>query len=485
MAGALLLCASGAADAGSFAPAGDLGLRHDVQLLADYGVVRSTMTSWPLSWNTLAADLGSVADLDALPPAIRATVRRVQARVDRATSHGISFGAHLGVSEKPTPIRGFQYVPREDVEGGAGIRWLSDRFVMDLRVTGVDNASDGKDIRADGSEIGVRLGNFTYAVSVTDRWWGPGWDGSLILSNSARPIPAITMRRDVLSPFETKWLSWLGPWDFRMMWGEMESDRAVPNPNFFGMRFNFRPLPSLEIGISRTAQMCGEGRPCDLETFWNMLIGNDNVVDDGIGPPEDPSNQLAGIDFRWSNTWFGVPMAIYAQGIGEDEADRLPTSFIVQGGVELTTWVKASGTSFRWFAEFAGTTLGELSDKRFNSAYNHVTYRSGYRYRGRIVGHGADNDGRIGSLGMVMATDSGNHFSVLVRSGELNRGGAPDPRHSLTATPLDILSADLTYAHNIGAHRFEAGIGYEELEDPANGTKTDDARGFLRWVYNP
>ena len=34
---------------------------------------------------------------------------------------------------------------------------------------------------------------YTYLrLSVTDRWWGPGWDGSLILSNNARPIPAIT-----------------------------------------------------------------------------------------------------------------------------------------------------------------------------------------------------------------------------------------------------------------------------------------------------
>jgi hypothetical protein len=356
---------------------------------------------------------------------------------------------------------------------------------MDLRVTGVSDASDGKDIRADGSEVGLRLGNFTYALSVTDRWWGPGWDGSLILSNSARPIPAITMRRDVLTPFETKWLSWLGPWDFRMMWGEMESDRAVPNPNFFGMRFNFRPHPSLEIGLSRTAQMCGEGRPCDLETFWRMLIGNDNIVDDGIGPPEDPSNQLAGIDFRWSNTWFGVPMAFYAQGIGEDEADRLPTSFIVLGGIELSTWVKASGTSFRWFAEVAGTSKGILSDQRFNSAYNHVTYRTGYRYRGRIIGHGADNDALITSLGMVMATDSGNHFSALVRSGELNRGGAPDPRHSITPTPLDILSIDVSYLHTLGNHRLEIGLGYEELDDKTANVSSADARGFLRWSWNP
>ena len=117
MAGAVLLCASGLADAGSFAPAGDLGLRHDVQLLADYGVVKSTITSWPMSWNTLAADLAAVEDFDALPPAIRATARRVQSRVDRATYQGVSLNAHLGASEKPTAIRGFQYVPREDLEG--------------------------------------------------------------------------------------------------------------------------------------------------------------------------------------------------------------------------------------------------------------------------------------------------------------------------------------------------------------------------------
>ena len=98
-------------------------------------------------------------------------------------------------------------------------------------------------------------GNVTIAASTMDRWWGPGWDGSLILSNNARPMPALTIGRNRTHAFETKWLSWLGPWDLEVMFGQMEEDRVIPNTKFFGMRFTFRPFKSLEIGLSRSAQL--------------------------------------------------------------------------------------------------------------------------------------------------------------------------------------------------------------------------------------
>jgi hypothetical protein len=59
---------------------------------------------------------------------------------------------------------------------------------------------------------------------------------------------------------------------------------------------NFRPIPSLEIGLSRSAQFCGDGRPCGLSEFWDLFIGNDN--DQSL--EEQPGNQLAGFDARWS-----------------------------------------------------------------------------------------------------------------------------------------------------------------------------------------
>ena len=39
----------------------------------------------------------------------------------------------------------------------------------------------------DGSYIAARLGNWSASFGQVERWWGPGWDGSLILSTNARP----------------------------------------------------------------------------------------------------------------------------------------------------------------------------------------------------------------------------------------------------------------------------------------------------------
>ena len=63
-------------------------------------------------------------------------------------------------------------------------------------------------------------------------------------------------------------LRWLGPWRFSTFMGQLEEDRDYPEALLFGMRFESRPLPSLQIAASRSAQWCGEGRPCDLSTFW-------------------------------------------------------------------------------------------------------------------------------------------------------------------------------------------------------------------------
>ena len=60
------------------------------------------------------------------------------------------------------------------------------------------------------------------------------------------------------------------------MYGFLEEDRAVPNAHFFGLRFNFKPLRNLEIGISRTAMYCGDTQPCDLDAFLDMLIRDDD-----------------------------------------------------------------------------------------------------------------------------------------------------------------------------------------------------------------
>ncbi len=477
----LLLPAS--AFAAPQAQPGDIGLRHDIQVLADYGAISGPVTTWPLSWDAVLMDLERIRSEDVvLPNAVLPTFERVFARATWETgSRQHVFTAHVAAAEKPTQIRGFAGTPRERGEIGAGYSWFGDRLSIDLNVAYVDKPFDGEEVRADGSEIGVNLGNWMVAASTMDRWWGPGWDGSIILSNNARPIPALTIGRNRTLAFESKWLSWIGPWDMNVMFGQLEEERAVPNAQFFGMRINFRPLKSLEIGLSRTAQWCGDGRPCGLDIFADLLLGKDNVGDAGTTEENEPGNQMAGFDFRWTNFWFGSPFALYGQMIGEDEAGGFPSRYLAQFGIE-GSGITHGQYSYRWFAEAAGTSCDIVkSTVRYNCGYRQGIYQSGYTYRGRIIGHGLDNDALVYSAGVVVASAEGNTWQVLGRFGDLNRVG-PEADHSVAAVPQEMASIDIQHSRTTRIGQFDVGVGFERREIMATGANSRDARGFVRWT---
>ncbi len=479
----LIFCCLFAAKAfaGPYIPAGDLALRHDIQILADSGVIKGPTSTWPLAWGPILADLADV-DATTLSPAVGDALGRVQDRANWETrTNELTFNAKVGAADNATRIRSFQNTPRGKVEVGVGVSWTDEWFSIDLNFQGADSDQDDDEFRIDDSLIGVVLGNWSVAASTQQRWWGPGWDGSLILSNNARPFPSLTIDRVFTDAFETKWLSWLGPWDLTVMFGQLEEERVVPEAQFFGMRFNFRPIPSLEIGVSRSAQWCGDGRPCDLDTFVDLLLGRDNRGGSGIDLENEPGNQLAGLDFRWSPALFGMPVSFYGQFIGEDEAGGFPSRYIGQVGLESSGYVR-NRWSFRWYVESTATTADFLkADEFFNYAYNHGIYRTGYRFRSRSVGHGADNDARLISAGLILVDDEDAQWRGHIRYGALNRGGAPDLRNTLTPTRKDIASIDLSHSRVFSFGVVDVGAGYESIDDVVSGQPDDGGRFYLQW----
>ena len=472
-----------ATQAAPVAQAGDVGLRHDIQVLADYGAISGPVTTWPISWDALLADLEYVQANDiVLPNKVLPTFNRVLARAQREAGRGqTEFSTHLAVAENPVQIRGFSNTPRENGEVSAGVSWFSEHVSLDLNVTAVNEPSDGEDVRLDRSQIGVDLGNWSIAASTLDRWWGPGWDGSLILSSNARPFPALTVGRNRTQAFKSKWLSWIGPWDMSLLWGQLEREREVPDAQFLGLRVNFRPLKGLEIGISRSAQWCGDGRPCDFDSLMKALIGIDNGDEGGAILENDPSNQLGGFDVRWTNMWFGTPVSLYGQMIGEDEAGNLPSAYLAQFGLE-GSGITRDQTSYRWFVEAAATSCDAVkSEVQYGCAYRHVVYQSGYTYQGRVIGHGLDNDARVVSAGVVVVTEAGNSWQVLGRFGDLNRVGV-DPEHSVSVEPEELASIDIQHSRDTKIGRLDIGIGYEQRETVSSGESTGDPRGFIRWT---
>ena len=476
----LLIIFAAPALAGPHIPAGDLALRHDIQRLASYGVIKTTVTTWPLAWGPILDDVAN-ADVTELPPDVVDALGRVKRRANWETLTGeVTFDASIGIADNAARIRSFQETPRGRGEASVGLNWISDRFSADVNVQYVDSAQDDDELRVDHSMIGAVLGNWSIAASTENRWWGPGWDGSLILSNNARPIPSITVDRVFNDPFRTRWLSWIGPWDLSVVFGQFEKEREVPDARFFGMRFNFRPLPSLEIGLSRTAQWCGDGRPCDLDTFFDLLVGRDNRGGEGIEIENEPGNQLAGLDFRWTPPFLDRSFGLYGQFIGEDEAGGFPSRYVGQVGVDWNGYL-FDRWSTRAFAEFAGTACQfHESSKLYNCAYNHVIYETGYRYRGQSVGHAADNDAELFSAGLILVDAEDTQWRALLRSGELNAGGPDDPRNSLTATPKDIMSFDIAHSRAYWFGVFEVGVGHQSLDDAVSGSSSNN-RVYLQW----
>jgi hypothetical protein len=423
--------AQAAAPGSDWLEAGDTVLRVDLALLNDAGVIRLPVTQWPMPRAALAWAIGNAKDHLAVNAAVVDALERTRLRVSpRSRGYGLDVAATGG---RGGLLRDFDAFGREDAEVSARAVYSGDRFSAALRVSGVPDPADGQELRADGSHATLALGNWLVSANTLDRFWGPSHESSLILSNNARPIPALMVERAVPRPFESRWLDWLGPWRFSFGVGRMESERVdIESPLFLAWRVTIMPFKDIEIGFSRTAQFCGREQICTASSFVDLLIGNDNPGFDATLETE-PGNQMAGFDIRWASPIGEMPYAIYGQMIGEDESSYLPVKLLGQFGLEAwKPW--RDGTLIMGFLEYADTTCSSnRSPPSFNCAYTQENLFNveGYRYRGRVVGHTLDSDAEVYSMGATLTKPEGELWSVTARSGELNRDPGVDPNHSV------------------------------------------------------
>jgi capsule assembly protein Wzi len=471
-----LSCLATSAYADPWLQPGNAALRSDIQLLADAGLLRGPVTTWPISWPDIARDVINT-DGKGLDEATADALVRVRRLARDASAEGFAgLGIKASGAYQPVTLREFADSPREEGELALRASWLTDHLAVNLQGSYVADPDDGKDLRPDGSYLGVNFGNFMLSIGYMERWWGPGWDSSLILSTNARPIPTVTLERNYTDPFKSKWLSWIGPWRASIAMGRAE-DSGVPvtGVRFFAARVNFKPRPWLEFGLTRTAQWCGGDRPCDWDTFVDMVLGNDNQVANGAVSEEQPGNQMAGYDMRLRSPWRRLPLAFYTQWIGEDEAGGLPAKFIGQFGLE--TWGGSRLGSWRVRLEYTDTACNFTREEPlFGCAYRHPIYPQGYAYRGRIIGDSMDNDSRRYTLAGLLTRANGDFFSLTLRRADLNRDGGA---HAISDVPLDVDNVELRYSRGLGDGTISLGIGYE---DPAmRPDSSSGAHGFVSW----
>jgi hypothetical protein len=467
------------ADAGWY-ESGDGLLRSDLTLLNDAQIIHLPVNQWPMPRAAVRYALANARETFAVNAAVIAALERVRART--AEKRDPAFSA-TGRAGEPGLLRDFDTLAREEGELTAAFEAGGDRVSLTARATVVTTPADGQRLRVDGSAATLRLGNWLVSANTLDRFWGPAHDSSLILSNNARPMPTFMIERAEAREFESPWLSWIGPWRFSLGVSRMETERVdVDSPLFMAWRVTIMPWRKFELGFTRTAQFCGEQLACDLSSITEMLIGNDNV---GIDASEanEPGNQMAGFDIRWSSPIGNAPYAVYSQMIGEDESSFLPVKYLAQFGVEMWRPL-GDGGLVQGFAEYVDSTCSaNRSNPRFNCAYNQLRFSAeGYRYRGRVIGHTIDRDSEGVTVGVKYTDARGAFWSVTGRSFRLNRDDNFDEFNSAAQVGTRFQSLELGWRGKFLGGDAAVEVGTQSLE--TDTTERDvEPFGFLSWTY--
>ncbi len=310
----------------------------------------------------------------------------------------------------------------------------------------------------------LAIGKVEIEAGKDSLWWGPGYNGSLLMSNNAEPFKMIKLSTP--GPVELPWIfRGLGP--FKAVWflTQLEKDRAVPEAKLTGMRINFKPHPAVELGMSRAIMFGGFGS-LGLRDYWDIFLATKENR-----PGKLDNNQLAGYDASvlLPVDWIlpAKSVKLYGDFIGEDEAGGLPSNFGKLYGAKVYDIFRTGRTDL--IIEYANN---HVPDKP-NVFYSHHIYTDGYTYKDRIIGHHMGTDSKNLYLRLSHYLSSDIIAGIEYENQTSNLSLSPKPT-------LERIGFDLRL---FGPDNWEVKTGYR-YENATGDTFVDNQIFFLQLTYD-
>ena len=63
---------------------GDSALRHDILRLADHGIIKGPVSTWPLAWGPIIADISNIENPDQLPRDVSDAIASLGCSVEKS-----------------------------------------------------------------------------------------------------------------------------------------------------------------------------------------------------------------------------------------------------------------------------------------------------------------------------------------------------------------------------------------------------------------
>ena len=385
-------------------------LHADLQTLAEWGYIDVAITSFPVPWKGIVAQLEALRDKDLAPSAmialqrLRHYIHQLHAGRERSfvSLYGATQGSRFSTFDSALASKAKLSIDTELYKG----RWAANIAI---------NYLPGGEKNLDRSFIAYQFGDWNLRLGSLDQWWGPATSSSLIVSNNARPIPAIALSRAESGRSSDSWLSVLGPWYFTTQLGQLESKRHVPDAKLLMSRFNFKPLSDLEVGVSWLTLWGGKGQGNGLGDLWDAaFVLTDCSVNSSSCQEDDATkgNHIASLDFKYTAMLAKRPVSIYSQLLTESSSSEQATLFGLASYVE----------GYRVYLESSNTEVAcsKSDDVMANCVYEDRLYQSGMRYHGRAIGSTFDSDAKTLILGVAKHYSDGDMMELALRKIELN-----------------------------------------------------------------
>jgi hypothetical protein len=235
----------------------------------------------------------------------------------------------------------------------------------------------------DGSYLQYSKGIATYGVGAIDRQWSFSDKTSLILSHNARPSKSIYL--ELKNIFGYDWLPAKANWSLEVFNGFTEGSLDNSKAMLLGARVILSPIEGLDFELVQTSQWGGKPYSSGISALGAATFFDSN------DSRSANINKMSGFGISYLIPRKIIPLRIYGQAIGEDEAGNLPSCFAYMAGIE---WTNAKN-------KYPSTIGIEAIDTRIattshgycgpNTLYNNNTYQ--YTNYGGAMGTAIDTEG--------------------------------------------------------------------------------------------